>query len=185
MYYRLWIYITGSWCPLDITQYPCHNLLSDVKFCIYNIDKQQRACHHNTSPITRTGIFASADFISRKEVGLNVASTVLSMRPIEEKDNEPTGLSSASPPTKIEHNVKQMRPCWSMRLIKVRAAAITIMAFWKTQCSLWARLQINKWECNFHKWSRLFHSVIDAFQKWARILLQKTCNGVMNRLFRE
>ena len=64
----------------------------------------------------------------------NVASTMIFMRPIEEKNNEPTGQFIIRQPTKVEYNVEQVRPCRSMRLIKARATAIAILAFSKSQC---------------------------------------------------
>ena len=64
-----------------------------------------------------------------KRVGQNIASTVLLMRQIEDENNEPAGQFTAPPPTKVEHNVKQMRPHRVMHLIKARATAISILAF--------------------------------------------------------
>ena len=60
----------------------------------------------------------------KKRVGPNVTSTMILLRPIEKKNNKPTGQFAARLSTKVEHSAKQRNPYRCTRLIKATASAI-------------------------------------------------------------
>ena len=97
--------------------------------CICDIDEEQKVCRPYTSPIKEKSNIGFSRFQIKRTVGPNFASTMILMRPTEENNNEPISHFTARQATKVEYDVKQMKPCRNMCLIKGRATAIAILTF--------------------------------------------------------